>query len=70
MLKCLLKRKDIRYDNHFPANIDFKQKIIVQIISKPTQPVVLYTCKETGKPSRSYLPIHFADKYNHGIIEL
>jgi len=65
-----IERPDVTYPNNFPANIDFKLRVIIQITEKPEQSVVLYTCSETGKPTRSYLPLSFSDRYCHGITEI
>ena len=69
-MKNRARTLDSQDSNHFPANIDFARKVIVQITEKPEQSVVLYTCKVTGSPTRSYLPLSFADRYTHGIFEI
>ena len=69
-MKREIERADLIYGNGFPANINFDMRVIVQVVPKPEQSVILYTCVITGKPTRCYLRYEIAEKYFQGIHEI
>ncbi len=61
-----LERKDCTYENNFPANIEWRYTVVVQI-SEHGQSVVLYTGKMKGTQQKCFLPLDFSEKYINGL---
>jgi hypothetical protein len=57
-----LERSDCTYNNSFPANIDWRNTVVVQIAAHG-QGVVLYTCNLRGSQQQCFLPMNFAEMY-------
>lgn len=66
-MKTTMRMSDLKHTDGFPANIDRTKLVIVQIQKLNKQGVVLYTCKDTKKQDRCYLPLDLNSKYSENI---
>ena len=60
-------REDLKYEHGFPANISGIHPVAFQVVLRPNQSVVLYTCKVTGKQTASYQGYEISDLYPEGL---
>ena len=65
-----ITKDDLIYKDGFPANIDLRKMIVVQVTKDFQQSVILYSCNLKGKTVRCYLPYDIGEKYCSGIFVL